>query len=127
MGNWIAASITRCASMSAEGSSYQRLTGPPVESEAPSDASSTVQRAATPDRTGSSHRAQWLNVSTGLPAADDKTVISSRPALVELAPPLASSTQLLGDALVGKRLEHYELVEFVGGGGMGAVFRADDT
>ena len=33
----------------------------------------------------------------------------------------------MGASLVGKRLEHYELVEFVGGGGMGAVFRANDT
>jgi serine/threonine-protein kinase len=33
----------------------------------------------------------------------------------------------LGESLAGKRLEHYELTEFVGGGGMGAVFRATDT
>ncbi len=33
----------------------------------------------------------------------------------------------LGRALLGQRLAHYELREFVGGGGMGAVFRAHDT
>jgi serine/threonine-protein kinase len=32
----------------------------------------------------------------------------------------------LGQWLVGERLEHFELQEFVGGGGMGAVFRALD-
>lgn len=57
---------------------------------------------------------------------DDKTVISK-------APPIASEAvrqalpRLLGTTLVGKRLEHYELDQFVGGGGMGAVFRATDT
>ncbi len=33
----------------------------------------------------------------------------------------------MGETLIGRRLEHYELNEFVGGGGMGAVFRATDT
>jgi serine/threonine-protein kinase len=32
----------------------------------------------------------------------------------------------MGRALVGQRLGHFELQEFVGGGGMGAVFRATD-
>jgi hypothetical protein len=58
---------------------------------------------------------------------DDKTVISKRPPLPPDALPQLPATHLLGDTLVGKRLEHYELNEFVGGGGMGAVFRATDT
>ena len=33
----------------------------------------------------------------------------------------------MGRILVGERLSHFELEEFVGGGGMGAVFRATDT
>src|ERR1041384_6561709 len=37
------------------------------------------------------------------------------------------AAQHLGETLIGRRLEHYELVEFVGGGGMGAVFRANDS
>src|SRR4029450_10915152 len=56
----------------------------------------------------------------------DKTVISKRPRAVEIPPP-APTSQPVGQTLVGKRLEHYELDEFVGGGGMGAVFRATDT
>jgi len=39
--------------------------------------------------------------------------------------PLAAGD--LGTALAGERLDHFELIEYVGGGGMGAVFRARDT
>lgn len=58
---------------------------------------------------------------------DEKTVISNRPPVVDLAKPGATSLGQLAQALVGKQLEHYELVSLVGGGGMGAVFRAVDT
>jgi len=58
---------------------------------------------------------------------DDKTIISKSGPTAEVAPPLILTTQHIGQALIGKRLDHYELVEFVGGGGMGAVFRATDT
>ena len=59
----------------------------------------------------------------------DKTVISKRTPGAEPAAPLPPmpSQQKLGESLVGRTLDHYELVEFVGGGGMGAVFRANDT
>ena len=33
----------------------------------------------------------------------------------------------IGRALQGQYLEHFRLEEFIGGGGMGAVFRATDT
>jgi eukaryotic-like serine/threonine-protein kinase len=61
------------------------------------------------------------------PAYDDKTVISKSPPLATDGVPPTRLPQLLGSTLIGKRLEHYELTEFVGGGGMGAVFRATDT
>ncbi len=58
---------------------------------------------------------------------DDRTVISQRPPL----PPSSSSRPTapfeLGKLLAGERLNHFELREYVGGGGMGAVFRALDT
>ncbi len=59
-------------------------------------------------------------------APEDKTVISKPQAATEPPPPL-NTMAALGVALTGKRLEHYELTEFVGGGGMGAVFRAIDS
>ncbi|WP_145092463.1 serine/threonine-protein kinase [Anatilimnocola aggregata] len=63
---------------------------------------------------------------------DEKTVISaakSLPPPADLIIPAGAkrAAQYLGETLIGRRLEHYELVEFVGGGGMGAVFRANDT
>ncbi|HEV3021795.1 MAG TPA: protein kinase, partial [Pirellulales bacterium] len=53
------------------------------------------------------------------------TVISQRP-------PLSSSTRPaahydLARQMAGERLNHFQLLEYVGGGGMGAVFRALDT
>ncbi len=59
---------------------------------------------------------------------DDLTVISDRAG----ASPSSSrnrpmSAVDLGTALAGERLDHFELLEYIGGGGMGAVFRAHDT
>ena len=48
---------------------------------------------------------------------DDKTVISNRPQLAAGPPPVAVGLQPLGQSLLGRRLEHYDLDEFVGGGG----------
>ncbi len=58
---------------------------------------------------------------------DDKTVISKRPPVPLEAMPAVSSLLNAGGLLTGTRLEHHELTEFVGGGGMGAVYRATDT
>ena len=60
------------------------------------------------------------------PLGSQPTVISSQPS----AAILGGETTLAGEIgrqLVGRRLAHFELVSFVGGGGMGAVFRATDT
>lgn len=58
---------------------------------------------------------------------NDVTIISARP-LGEPAAMLPPNRPMeLGRLLAGETLNHFELVDFVGGGGMGAVFRARDT
>ena len=54
-----------------------------------------------------------------------KTVISKQSPLGLNRP--KRDSEAVGQHLEGSRLEHFELEEFVGGGGMGAVFRATDT
>ena len=59
---------------------------------------------------------------------EQKTVISKRlPAVPAAPPPRPASPLEMGVVLRGQTLGHFELGEFVGGGGMGAVFRATDT
>ncbi len=61
------------------------------------------------------------------PPADQPTVISRRPPVHSERPDTPLGPRELGQTLVGRNLAHFQLVEFVGGGGMGAVFRATDT
>lgn len=70
---------------------------------------------------------------TPLPTFEEATVISDQQPLpvkgesdVDYSMANMSPSDL-GRVLLGQRLAHYELREFVGGGGMGAVFRAHDT
>ncbi len=56
-----------------------------------------------------------------------KTVISQRPPVSSPAFRRAASPFEMGETLAGEQLGHFQLEEFVGGGGMGAVFRATDT
>jgi len=63
-----------------------------------------------------------------LPIQDDQpTVISHRPPLSTGQFSDLACRILRGEILPGDRLEHFELVQYVGGGGMGRVFRAADT
>jgi len=59
--------------------------------------------------------------------SDQQTVISKR--RPSAAPVLARPTRPadIGESLAGHSLGHFQLEEFIGGGGMGAVFRAVDT
>jgi serine/threonine protein kinase len=68
------------------------------------------------------------NPSPVVPSPDaQKTVISKRAPASAPAPDRAVSPFELGEVLEGQQLGHFQLEEFVGGGGMGAVFRATDT
>ena len=54
-------------------------------------------------------------------------MISRRPPVHSVRPDMPLGPRELGQTLVGRSLAHFQLTEFVGGGGMGAVFRATDT
>ena len=56
----------------------------------------------------------------------DMTVVSSTPMMSESVPRNSSFTEL-AKLLEGQRLNHFQLLETIGGGGMGVVFRAVDT
>jgi len=56
-----------------------------------------------------------------------KTVISKRPPASTPVFLRAANPFEMGTTLAGQQLGHFQLEEFVGGGGMGAVFRATDT
>jgi serine/threonine-protein kinase len=56
---------------------------------------------------------------------DQATIVSKQPPLA--APGSDENSPFLGRNLEGQRLDHFELQEFVGGGGMGSVYRALDT
>jgi serine/threonine-protein kinase len=93
---------------SAPGGAGMSLAGDGLSPAGISDRSIPVEGGSTPAR------------------PEEKTVISHRPPIEPSFAPLPS-VQSIGQSLVGKTLDHYELLEFVGGGGMGAVFRANDT
>lgn len=59
-------------------------------------------------------------------APDDATIISNR-AIPQPTAGLGTNPAELGRVLEGERLNHFQLDAFIGGGGMGAVFRGTDT
>ncbi|MDH3717505.1 MAG: serine/threonine protein kinase [Planctomycetota bacterium] len=86
-------------------------TGPPADLQDGAPAES-VPPAAAPGANISPH---------------DATVITDRsPERVD-APSGGAAPSDLGRMLEGERLDHFELDKFIGGGGMGAVFRGTDT
>ncbi len=57
----------------------------------------------------------------------DATVLTSSSALPTLDFPAGMTPRELAHALLGEMLDHFKLQQFVGGGGMGVVFKALDT
>ncbi|MEX2176942.1 MAG: serine/threonine-protein kinase [Pirellulaceae bacterium] len=119
-------------------SQHESSSSPPTGPSADSDAVSTVAMPAGAIPPLGEDNARYSphpivvsggsSVFSGTPAVvpTDKTVISKRPPMETPLLPLPTP-ESLGLALIGRTLDHYELVEFVGGGGMGAVFRSIDT
>lgn len=102
------------------------MTNSGSQHERSSDDSAT--RATGPSLPGDSVSAGKTQFSTDphIPP-DDQTVVAATPSAGGTAmPPKVPTSGDLGKMLVGERLGHFHLEEFVGGGGMGAVFRGTD-
>ncbi len=61
------------------------------------------------------------------PSVVEQTVIAATPIAGPDEYYPAGTVATLARVLVGQQLDHYQLHELIGGGGMGAVFRATDT
>jgi serine/threonine-protein kinase len=100
---------------------------PPSENHSRSSASadSASQRA----RADASHvmAGEGTASQATAPGQSDLTIVSSAPPMAIESPAAKLSPRELGVALEGQQLDHVLLEQFVGGGGMGAVFRAWDT
>lgn len=102
--------------MSSADSSRRSAFTPPAPSQ------EAVEPVTAPQGEGDGQRAAPPALSPQHGQPDDPTVISQRPpAALRPAVP-----QDIGRSLVGQTLDHFELTDYVGGGGMGAVFRARD-
>ena len=85
-------------------------------------AGSSKLQLPTTQRRGSSVALSDHHADGRLPIADQPTAISKEPPLDKQANSLAQLVR----SLVGQNLMHFHIDEFVGGGGMGAVFRGHD-
>lgn len=102
-----------------------------VESSAASSGSISPRSNVPGDRSSREIRAT-VGSSQGIPlppmvAEGDRTIISKVPTDASHTSHRFLAPNEMGKLLEGQRLGHFELLEFVGGGGMGAVFRAHDT
>lgn len=89
-----------------------------------------VSRGSTTSRllvVGSTDAAPEAPRAGGSSLDNEATVISGRTPFAELVEPRHPHPLEVGRSLEGERLGQFVLEKFVGGGGMGAVFRALDT
>lgn len=97
--------------------------------------SSTSSRRATPrqpnnDGAEPAPASTILHAAGQLPATapiEPATVISKQPPLLPQSGAPLGPIAMAVHELLGQSLEHFEIQQFIGGGGMGAVFQALDT
>ncbi len=98
----------------------------PTEPAGAGDSSLTAKPPASDD-SQSSVEHESAHDSANIPAPDQQTVISKKSPVGPGVGSRSPSPLEMGVTLEGENLGHFRLEKFVGGGGMGAVFRATDT
>lgn len=95
------------------------------------ETASDIRRTPTPPpQEESKVRAEGSSLSSRKavrPLPDEPTIITNRPPTTPANVSDSVYRILEGRVMPGDRMGHFELVEYVGGGGMGRVFRAIDT
>ena len=91
-----------------------------------SSAADPAVGAPAPAASALDEKTDLLDQVGATPIDNQKTVISRQPPAGQVWNAAGTSHEL-GMALEGKQLGHFVLEQFVGGGGMGAVFRGRDT
>lgn len=93
------------------------------------NSSTRITGSATPPSSGSARTPVPLSPTPRpMPMGGDQpTVISSLPPLPAPSATDSAHRILEGRIMPGDHLGHFELLDYVGGGGMGRVFRASDT
>jgi len=109
----------------AEDSVLARADSSPPEAQAGLEPTSIMPSGSLPPTNGTDGDVA-AGPQSSTAAGDDRTVISSTPPELLSRSGTQSSAEL-GRLLIGEQLDHFLLEEYVGGGGMGAVFRATDT
>jgi serine/threonine protein kinase len=105
----------------------QPAAGSSVSRAIPTDRSTTRRPNPIAGNSGvSDSKGPTVGIGEGVTLDSQPTMISRSP-LVGSHPRGALPVSEIGRLLEGESLGHFELHEFVGGGGMGAVFRALDT
>jgi eukaryotic-like serine/threonine-protein kinase len=97
-----------------------------------SDCHSSVQKVHSPTDDTVAAETRFSESSSSSPPPirptyEEATIISNHPPIL---PPAVSDSAyriMAGRIMPGDRLGHFELIEYVGGGGMGRVYRAIDT
>ena len=93
-----------------------------------SPSSTRIDKTALPPEAGLDAVARASATPKPMPIMGDQpTIISNRPPLPAHSASDSAYRILEGRIMPGDHLGHFELLDYVGGGGMGRVFRASDT